>query len=45
MRCQLNGPKALAPLGLLALSSMVSFSHSRGNVLPWTTTRWKFGTP
>src|SRR5258707_9752928 len=44
MRCQLNGPKALALLTALALGGVacgmiVSFSHSSGAVLPCTTTR------
>jgi hypothetical protein len=44
LRTQLNGPKADGPLAALAFVSTVSFSHSSGNVLPCTTTWWKFGT-
>ena len=42
-RAQLKGPKEVALLPL-APGSMVSFSHSSGKVLPWTTMRWKFAT-
>jgi hypothetical protein len=45
-RCQLNGPHddGVAFLVEDALGSIHSFSHSIGNVEPWTTMRWKFGT-
>jgi hypothetical protein len=39
IRCQLKGPKDVGPFGALARESIVSFNHSSGNVLPWTTTR------
>ena len=34
MRCQANGPKVVAVVLWWASGSMVSFSHSSGNVLP-----------
>ena len=42
-RAQLNGPKEVALLPLVP-GSMLSFNHSSGKVLPWTTIRWKFAT-
>jgi hypothetical protein len=45
-RCQLNGPHEVGVELFLRAErgSIVSFSHSSGNVEPWTTMRWKFGT-
>ena len=45
-RAQLNGPHdvGVEAFSHAARGSIVSFSHSSGNVLPCTTIRWKFGT-
>jgi hypothetical protein len=44
IRTQLNGPNDVDVVGWEAPGVTVSLSHSSGNVLPCTTTRWKFGT-
>ena len=44
IRVQLKGPNEVAVVGLCAPAAAVSLSHSSGNVLPCTTTRWKLGT-
>ena len=44
MRCQLNGPNAFELTAAFTPGLIVTFSHSSGKVLPWTTIRWKFGT-
>ena len=44
MRLQLNGPNDVGVVGRWPQGVIVSFNHSSGRVLPWTTMRWKFGT-
>jgi hypothetical protein len=45
-RCQLNGPHEVGveAFSHAARGSMLSLSHSNGNVGPCPTIRWKFGT-
>jgi len=44
MRLQLNGPNDVGVVGRWPQGVIVSFNHSSGRVLPWTTMRWKFDT-